>query len=228
MTGQTEEKRLAALAAIAEVEDGMLLGLGTGSTVAFALTGLAERLRGGLRVRAVATSLRTHSAAQALGIDMLDFASFGSVDLCIDGVDEIDPGFRAIKGAGGALLREKIVAQAATRMIAIADSGKPVERLGRGPIPVEVLPFGERFVAGRLEALGGDVRLRQNGGEAYRTDQGNLVMDCHFAQPFDPVALADALAAIPGVMAHGLFLSEIDALYVAGGAQVTRSERRLS
>lgn len=225
MTGPDEEKRLAALAAIEEVEDGMLLGLGTGSTVAYALSALAERVRTGLRVRGVATSVQTWRAAQALGIEMLDFATFGSVDLCIDGVDEIDPAFRAIKGAGGALLREKIVAEAAVRMIAIADSGKTVDQLGQAAVPVEVLPFGVRFVADRIGALGGTVETRQVAGGPYSTDQGNLVLDCRFPQPLQLEALAEALGAIPGVMGHGLFLGEIDALYVARGTQVSRYER---
>ncbi len=225
MTGPDEEKRLAALAAIEEVEDSMLLGLGTGSTVAFALSALAERVRTGMRVRAVATSVQTWRAAQALGIEMLDFATFGSVDLCIDGVDEIDPVFRAIKGAGGALLREKIVAEAAVRMIAIADSGKPVTQLGQVPVPVEVLPFGVQFVADRIAALGGAVETRQVAGGPYLTDQGNVVLDCRFPQPLELEGLADALAAIPGVMGHGLFLREVDALYVARGTLVRRYER---
>lgn len=225
-SGTDRAKRAAALAAIAEVEDGMLVGLGTGSTVAFALEGLAARCRQGLRIDAVATSLRTAAAAEALGIAIRDFSTIAAVDLCIDGVDEIDPQFRAIKGGGGAMLREKVVAQAAARMIAIADGGKLVHRLGKAPVPVEVTPFALAFVADRVAGLGGrPVTRHLVDGSPYATDQGNAVLDCQFDMIDDPAALAEALAAIAGVAGHGLFVSEIDALYVGRGDEAERRER---
>jgi len=222
------EKRAAADAAVMEVREGMIVGLGTGSTVAFAIEALAERCRQGLAIRAVATSLATEALAGGAGIAISDFADLARIDLCIDGVDEIDPGFRAIKGAGGAMLREKIVARAARRMIAIADGRKSVDRLG-APVPVEVLPFALGLVTDRIARLGGTPRLRRGAsGTAYRTDQDNAVLDCAFGLLAAPKALALSLSQIPGVLGHGLFLGEIDALYIGQGDRAERRERRSS
>jgi ribose 5-phosphate isomerase A len=221
-----DEKRAAAQAAVAEVADGMTVGLGTGSTVAFAIAALARRCREGLSVRVVATSLRTEYAANAAGIEVMDFSTVSRVDLAIDGVDQIDPGLRAIKGAGGAMLREKIVAQAAVRMIAICDSSKYVPHLPRGPLPVEVMPFAQAFVTGRIKSLGAGVNLRMlDVNELYRTDQGNLVLDCTAPAEVSLDVFAMQLQAIPGVMGHGFFESEIDALYLAEGERVRLLER---
>jgi ribose 5-phosphate isomerase A len=219
---QDDEKRLAADAAVEEVESGMLVGLGTGSTAAHAIARLGEKVRAGLDVRAVVTSLASEALARAAGIPLLDFADVATLDLTIDGADEIDPGLRAIKGAGGAMLREKVVAAAARRMIVIADGSKRVARLGAAKVPVEVLPFARSFVAARLVALGALVVPRDGG--VYRTDQGNVVLDCHFAA-LDPVADAARIAAIPGALGHGLFLDEVDAAYIAAHGVVTRLER---
>jgi ribose 5-phosphate isomerase A len=215
------EKRLAAEAAVAEVEGGMLVGLGTGSTAAHAVAALARRVAEGLRVTAVATSEATAIAARASGIQVLDFADVARCDLAIDGVDEIDGRLRATKGAGGAMLREKAVAASARRMIAIGDSTKRVEAIGAAKLPVEVLPFARSFVVAALESLGAEVALR----EGYHTDNGNLVADCRFAAMPDPEQLAATIAAIPGALGHGLFLAEIDAAYLAIGQVVTRLER---
>jgi len=217
-----DEKRAAAFAAVEEVRSGMLVGLGTGSTAAFAIERLGELVRAGLDIRAVATSRRSEEAARAAGIALLDFAEVASVDLTIDGADEIDDRLFAIKGAGGAMLREKIVAAASRRMIVIADASKRVERIGRAKLPVEVLPFACAFVAARLEALGARVAPRQD----YRTDQGNLIMDCIFPDMPDPSALAGHLSAIPGVLGHGLFLDEVDCAYIGDGDHVIRLESR--
>jgi ribose 5-phosphate isomerase A len=194
--------------AVSCVEDGMLIGIGTGTTVAYLLDALGERVAAGLSIRAVATSVATETRGRALGIGFESFAPLASVDLAIDGVDEIDGALRAIKGGGGALLREKIVAEAATRMIAIADAAKQVAVLGTHPLPLEVLDFARGFVTARVAALGGEAKLRQGG----LTDQGNPLLDCHFGAINDPERLAANLEAIPGVLAHGLFLREIDAL----------------
>jgi ribose 5-phosphate isomerase A len=225
MSATEQGKRAAAEGAVAEVEGGMLVGLGTGSTAAFAIQALARRVGEGLDVRAVATSLATAQAAAAAGIRVIDFADVASVDLCIDGVDEIDPGLRAIKGAGGAMLREKIVATAATRMIAIADESKAVAALGGRPVPVEFLPFARSFVERRLAELGGVPVLRIAGTAPYRTDQGHPVFDATFAELGDPATLAAALSACPGVLAHGLFLTEIDTVYFGSATGVTRRDR---
>lgn len=218
-------KRAAAYAAVAEIEDGMLVGLGTGTTAGFALAALGGRLAAGLRVTIVATSLATGRAARAAGVAVLPFDEFARLDLAIDGADELDPQLRAIKGKGGAMLREKIVASAAERMIVIVDAGKEVPRLGRSALPVEVLPFAAGFVADRIERLGATVSIRMTGDASYRTDQDNLVLDCRFGSIGDPRALASALSAIPGMLGHGLFLDEIDAAFVGRSDGVIQLSR---
>lgn len=208
------EKQAAARAAVDEVRDGMIVGLGTGSTAAFAIGALADRCRKGLRIEAVATSHRSEELALQAGITMLAFATLPGVDLCIDGVDEIDAGLRAIKGAGGAMLREKIVARAASRMIAIADGSKAVDQLGRASVPIEVLPFALAMVTRAVEKIGGRPVLRKGPAGAYLTDQGNYVLDCGFGLIAEPAALAEQLQGIPGLLGHGLFVGDIDALYI--------------
>ena len=219
------DKRAAAIAAVEEVSDGMLVGLGTGSTAFYAIAALGERVAAGLRIRAVATSEASAVQARDLGIPLLDMAEVDAVDLTIDGADEIDAACRAIKGAGGAMTREKIVAAASRRMIVIADASKRVERLGAVPVPVEVLPFALAFVAGRLGMLGARAVTRSGDSAPYRTDSGNLVVDAHFAVLDDAEALALAFDALPGVVGHGLFLREVAAAYIAEGGVVTKLER---
>ncbi len=215
------DKRLAAEAAVAEVEDGMLVGLGTGSTAAFAVQALARRVVEGLRVQAVATSEVTAQAAFAAGIVVRDFAGVSALDLAIDGADELDDRLWAIKGAGGAMLREKAVAAAAKRFVVIADGSKRVSAIGAAKVPVEVLPFARDFVVARLVGLGAAVTVRED----YETDNGNLVADCRFSVLPEARGLAAAISAIPGALGHGLFLDEVDAAYVASGGVVTRVER---
>jgi len=220
-----DDKRTAAYAAVEDVADGMLVGLGTGSTAAFAIARLGERVRSGLKMRAVATSQRSADLAREVGIEVLDFADVAAVDLVIDGADEIDGRLYAIKGAGGAMLREKIVAASAARMIVIADGSKRVDAIGAAKLPVEVLPFAYGFVRRKLGDLGAEVVLRGAAGVPYRTDQGNLVIDCHFGAIDDPHALDAALSAIPGVLGHGLFLREVGSAIIAAHGQVTRIDR---
>jgi ribose 5-phosphate isomerase A len=221
-------KRAAAECAVTEVEAGMRVGLGTGTTAAFAIEALARRVRDGLACQAVATSERTADHARKAGITLLSLEDIAEIDLCIDGVDEIDPEFRAIKGTGGAMLREKIVARAAKRMIAIADRSKAAQRLGTRPLPVEVLLLARSFVERRLNEIGGKPVLRADGQLPIRTDQGNFIFDCHFVSLGDLVALDRQLSAIPGVVGHGLFLSEIDALYLGTADGVVRTERPIA
>jgi len=222
-----DRKRAAAQAAVGEVRAGMLIGLGTGSTAAFAIDALARKVRDGLDIRAVATSMRTARMAAQAGIPLLDLADIAQIDLSIDGVDEVDPALRAIKGAGGAMLSEKIVASAARRMIAIADDTKAVARLGARPVPVEVLPDARAFAAGKLAALGCVATLRRDAGQTpIRTDHGNIIVDCQFDRLDDPAALAAQLASIPGVLGHGLFLTEIDALYLGTVDGVVCTDQR--
>ncbi|MBE2993257.1 ribose-5-phosphate isomerase RpiA [Sphingomonas sp. CFBP 13603] len=221
MASIDDDKKAAAVAAVAEVRDGMLVGLGTGSTAAFAIQVLGDQVAQGLQIRAVVTSEASGKLARELGIEILDFATIAHVDLTIDGADEIDSRCFAIKGAGGAMLREKIVAAASARMVVIADGSKRVDRIGAAKLPVEVLPFAGAYVMRVLTEMGAAPITRDN----YRTDQGNLVIDCHFATLDDPRAIAATLAAIPGILGHGLFLDEVDAAYIATNGVVTRLER---
>ncbi|MCW6536131.1 ribose-5-phosphate isomerase RpiA [Sphingomonas lycopersici] len=216
-----DDKRLAAGAAVAEVADGMLVGLGTGSTAAFAIAALGRRIAEGLRVEAVATSEATAAAARAVGVVVRDFSTIATLDLTIDGADEIDSRLFAIKGAGGAMLREKAVAAASRRMVVIADGSKRVAAIGAAKVPVEVLPFASASVVAALERLGAAVAVRAG----YVTDNGNIIADCHFPAMPDPRALAARIAAIPGALGHGLFLDEVDAAYIAADGNVTRLER---
>ena len=216
-----DDKKAAAVAAVQEVQTGMLVGLGTGSTAAFAIRALGERVAEGLAIRAVVTSDASGKLARDVGIEVLDFAAIDHVDLTIDGADEIDSRCFAIKGAGGAMLREKIVAASSARMVVIADGSKRVERIGAAKLPVEVLPFAIAYVMRVLTDMGAAPTIRDN----YRTDQGNLVVDCHFRALEDPRATAATLSAIPGILGHGLFLDEVDAAYIATNGIVTRLER---
>jgi ribose 5-phosphate isomerase A len=203
----------------------MLIGVGTGTTATHAISEIARRVREGLMIRAVASSARTARAAHSLGIDVMESSGVDVLDLTIDGVDEIDPRFRAIKGGGGAMLREKVVANAARRMIAIGDAGKSVLQLGKRPVPLEVLPAARALVLRRVQELGCAPRVRMDATAPFRTDQDNLVVDCQFAAIDDPADLADRLSRIPGVLGHGLFLDEIDTIYLGTPDGVERRDR---
>lgn len=199
------------------VEDGMTLGLGTGSTVHFTLVRLAERIREqGLRVRGVPTSLDTERKAREWGIPLVELSAVASLDLAIDGADEIDPQFRMIKGGGGALLREKVVASLARRVVIVVGENKVVPRLGTTfALPVEVVPFALPSVARAIARLGCTPKEREREGRAYRTDNGNAILDCSFAKGIDdPAALERSLRTIPGIVESGLFIGLAHALVV--------------
>jgi ribose 5-phosphate isomerase A len=224
-----EEKRRAAAAALDAVEPGMRLGLGTGTTAAHFITLLGERVAAGLDVVAVPTSEATRLLAERCGIALTTLDAVPELDLDIDGADEIGPGLSLVKGGGGALLREKIVAAASRRMIVIADAGKRVPVLGAFPLPVEVVAFGlestRRAIARAGEAAGchGEIALRRDaGGHAFVTDCGHLILDAHFGRIAAPEALAACLAAIPGVVEHGLFLGLAHEAIVAGAGGIVR------
>ncbi|WP_333574138.1 ribose-5-phosphate isomerase RpiA [Sphingomonas sp.] len=218
-------KRAAAQAAVAEVEDGMILGLGTGSTAAHAIRLVGDRIAQGLRITAVATSRATAAAARAAGIPLVAPDGLAAIDLCIDGVDEIDPGLRAIKGGGGAMLLEMIVATLARRNIAIADSAKRVDQLGARAVPIEVLQAAQALVTAAVGQIGGAATLRTNSAGVILTDSGHPILDTTFPVIPEPFRLAQAMSEIPGVLGHGLFLTEIDALYCAGPDGLTCQER---
>lgn len=199
-------KQLAAEKAVEYVEDGMRVGLGTGSTAYWAIRKLGERVKDGLKITAVATSQASEDQARELGIPLVSFAEVDHLDITIDGADELDGKLQLVKGGGGALLREKIVAMGSTRMIVVADESKAVQTLGKFPLPVEVVPFAYEWTLKDLAKLGCKPVLRRSGDELYRTDNGNYIADCHFGEIASPPELAKALEIIPGVVEHGLFI----------------------
>lgn len=213
----------AAVRALAFVEPGMRLGLGTGSTAARFVDLLGQEVKKGLDVVCVPTSETTRRQAEALGIQLTTLDDVPFLDLTIDGADEIDKELRLIKGGGGALLREKIVATASDRMLVIADESKMVETLGAFPLPVEVVTFGLNATRNMIEMLAadagcqGDIKLRVAGnGKPFLTDSGNMIFDCHFGRIEDPESLDEALKFIPGVVENGLFLGIADAAVIGG------------
>jgi ribose 5-phosphate isomerase A len=222
---QSVLKRAAAEAAVELVEDGMVVGLGTGSTAGFALEALARRHRQGLRVLGIPTSERTAAQAKAAGIPLTSFAEHWQIDLTIDGADEVERGtLNLIKGLGGALLREKIVAAASRRLAIIVDGSKLTDRLGtRASVPVEVVAFGLEATQAALEVLGASVRLRlAQTGEPFVTDSGNRILDCRFGPIADPARLEKRIRRIVGVIESGLFISRADPVFVADAAGVHR------
>ncbi len=211
---------------MAYVEPGMVLGLGTGSTTQHFLEGVARLVAGGMELKGVPTSLATAEAAKRLGIPLTSLEESFWLDLCVDGADEVDPKLNLIKGLGGALFREKIVAAASKTFVVIVDESKLVPRLGtKVPVPVEVHPFGWKNASAALEALGAKVELRTTDGETYRTDNGNHILDARFGPIPSPTKLAGQIAAIPGIVGHGLFLEMADAVLVASEKGV-RTKRR--
>ncbi|MBL8537172.1 MAG: ribose-5-phosphate isomerase RpiA [Hyphomonadaceae bacterium] len=221
----------AAQAALEFVKDGMIVGLGTGSTSAHFVRLLGERVRQGLRVKGVPTSEATRNLAEQAGVPLIEISQVSAIDVDIDGADEIDPDFRLIKGGGGALLREKIVAAAAKRMVVIADESKWVETLGAFPLPVEVTRFGfaltqerVRAALGEVGCKGSTVTLRVSGkaNEPVITDGGNYILDAHAERIPNAEALAGALQSVAGVVEHGLFigLAQTVVLGKAKGAEV--------
>lgn len=225
-------KQQAAERAIALVEDGMTVGLGTGSTAAKFVDLLGKRVKEGLSVRCVPTSEATRAQAEKLGIPLITLDTQPFLDLTVDGADELDGNLRLIKGGGGALLREKIVATASGRMVVIADHSKRVAKLGKFPLPVEVVQFGLGATRGMIEVLAsdagceGELTLRTGAnGQPVLTDSGNFILDCAFGQIEDPEALDEALRLIPGVVENGLFLGIADAAFIGGPSGIETLER---
>jgi len=218
-------KREAAEAAVEMVQDGMVVGLGTGSTAAFAVEALARRHRQGLRFVGIPTSERTAAQATAAGIPLTSFGEHRQIDLTIDGADEVERGtLNLIKGLGGALLREKIVAAASRRLAIIVDGAKLVDRLGtRAPVPVEVVAFGLEATRTALEGLGASAQLRlSSAGEPFVTDSGNRILDCSFGPIADPARLEERIRRVVGVVESGLFIGRADPVFVADAVGVHR------
>jgi ribose 5-phosphate isomerase A len=226
------QKRVAAARAVEFVRSGMRLGLGTGSTARHFVELVGERVRAGLDIVAVPTSQATHADAQRFGIPLTTLEEVSELDLTVDGADEIGPDLVLIKGGGGALLREKIVAGASARMIVIADESKCVDTLGRFPLPIEVAPFGvaatlrelERAIADGRQAASLNLRKGRD-GHAFVTDGGHWIIDATLGRIDDPAAMAHALCGIPGVMEHGLFIDLAQMAIVAGPDGVKVIER---
>ena len=225
-------KRAAAARAVDFVRPGMRLGLGTGSTAQAFVELLAERVRQGLDVVAVPTSKATQAQAARLGIALTTLDETDELDLAVDGADEIAPDLTLIKGGGGALLREKVVASASAKMIVIADESKWVSTLGRFPLPIEIVPFGAAVTRRAVEAAAAaagcagpaKLRMAQN-GHAFVTDGGHWLLDAQLQRIADPQALANRLAAVPGVMEHGLFIGLARTAILAGPDGVRLIER---
>ncbi len=224
-----QDKLLAAKAALVEVRPGMKIGLGTGSTACLFVDLVGKLVSDGLECLCVPTSIATENQARDLGIPLADLDSAGSLDITVDGADEVDPALNLIKGGGGALLREKIVAAATKRMVVIADGSKAVKSLGRFPLPIEINPFAFMTTTRAVEAVAmqhgcaGAVALRRNAdGAPFVTDGGHFVLDASFGLISDPEALSDALLDIPGVVQHGLFLGMCRVAYFAENGTVTK------
>jgi ribose 5-phosphate isomerase A len=221
-----QEKQLAGEKAVDYAQSGMVVGLGTGSTANYAIRALGQRIREGLSIRAIPTSEQTRQLAEKAQIPLVDFTETPKTDLTIDGADEVDPQLVLIKGAGGALLREKIVASISKELIIIVDSSKYVTMLGKFPLPVEVTPFGWQTVARRIECLGAEITLRKKGEKVFVTDNQNYILDCHFEEITDPQSLEARLNAIPGVVINGLFVGMTARCIVGRGDAIEIIERK--
>jgi ribose 5-phosphate isomerase A len=215
------EKELAGRAAAELVVSGNIVGLGTGSTAYFAVLALGERVKSGLKIIGIPTSVATAELARAVGIPLSTLDEHPEIDITIDGADEVDPQLRLIKGGGGALLREKIIAAASKKMVVVADSSKVVPALGKFPLPVEIIPFAEVVLEKKITALGASCKLRNRAdGTAFVTDEGHHILDCSFGKIADPPALARALNDMPGVVEHGLFIGIAKLALVGKGSTV--------
>lgn len=215
-------KKAAAEQAVEYVEDGMVLGLGSGTTVYWLLKRLGELVDQGLNIKGIPSSLRTAGWAKEFGIPLTDFSEVETLDLAIDGADEIDPDFQLTKGGGGSLVREKLVNAHAKQVIIIADQSKMVDQLGNFPLPVEVLQFAWQRTADKIAALGAKPVLRERDGEVFVSNNGNYILDCAFGSIDDPRALHNELKLLLGVVETGLFIDMTDKVILAGpdGAQV--------
>ena len=219
------EKEAAARASMRFVSDGYIVGLGSGSTAAHVIQLLGERVRTGLKILAIPTSNRTRELASSLGIPMTTFDEVQEIDVTIDGADEFDKELSLIKGGGGALLHEKVVAWASRQLVIVTDSSKQVATLGSFPVPIEVIGFAEPLVKKRVEALGAAVTLRESNGAPFVTDEGHHILDCSFGRIPEPKALARALSDMPGIVEHGLFVGMASVVLTASGNEVAELRR---
>ncbi|MGA2388541.1 MAG: ribose-5-phosphate isomerase RpiA [Candidatus Sulfotelmatobacter sp.] len=220
------EKEAAARASLRYIKDGQVVGLGTGTTASHFVQLLGEQVKQGLRIRGIPTSVRAAEQATSLGIPLTNFDECQQIDVTVDGADEVDPQLRLIKGGGGALLREKIVASATKQYVIVVDGSKQVATLGKFPLPVEVIRFAQALIAKKITELGAEVALRRTAdGKPYLTDENNYILDCHFAKIRGADGLANKLSDMPGVVEHGLFINMANVVLVARGSEVTELHR---
>jgi ribose 5-phosphate isomerase A len=218
---QEVEKEAAGRAAAQLVTDGEIVGLGTGSTAYFAVVALGERVKEGLKIVGIPTSENTAKLARSVGIPLTTLDEQPQIDITIDGADEVDPQLRLIKGGGGALTREKVIASASKRMVVVADSSKAVPVLGKFPLPVEVIAFARTVVENKIKSLGGSPKLRMRAdGHPFITDNGNQILDCSFGPILDPTGMAQVLSDTPGIVEHGLFIGLAKLALVGRGTSV--------
>jgi ribose 5-phosphate isomerase A len=216
-----QEKEAAARASLKFIKDGQVVGLGTGSTAAYFIQALGEQVKNGLRIRGIPSSDRSQEQAAGLGIPLTTLDECPEIDVTVDGADEVDSQLRLIKGGGGALLREKIVASATKQFVIVADASKRVAVLGNFPLPVEVIKFAQAVVLRKIEALGAQVALRRGAdGKPYLTDENNYILDCRFGQIQDADGLAQRLSDMPGVVEHGLFIGMASVVLIADGNEI--------
>lgn len=207
-------KKMAGEAAASLVTDGMTVGLGTGSTVKYTILKLGERVKEGLDIVAIPTSVATEKLAKSVGIDIISPEECDTIDITIDGADEVDPDLDLIKGHGGALFREKVVAKLSKRLVIVVDEAKLVTKLGKKQLPVEVVPFSYRYCAGELQKLGCTPTLRKKNEKIYVTDNGNYILDCKFAEIHPKDKIEHEIKRITGVVECGLFIGLVDTVYV--------------
>jgi ribose 5-phosphate isomerase A len=219
-------KQIAGQQAASFVENGMKIGLGTGSTAYWAIHAIAERVKQGLKIEAIPTSKATEKLALELGIPLTDFSHVQNLNLTIDGADEVDANLQLIKGGGGALFREKLVAAASDQLIIVADESKEVDVLGVFHLPVEIAVFAWQTTERRISGIGCTPQLRLKAGQAYVTDNGNYILDCHFERITDPAGLNHQLDAIIGVVEHGLFVNMADMVVVGTSGGDARIRER--
>lgn len=212
MERQDEKVLVGEAAVIQFVRDGMTVGLGTGSTAYYVIKKMGEMIKEGMKLKGVATSKATEKLASECGIQLIDINEVQQLDIAIDGADEIDDNFFAIKGGGGALLREKIIASAAKTFIVVADGSKKVQSLGKFPLPIEVVPFGYKQTEKAIQEFGCKTEIRQKDGKLFVTDNGNYIIDCSFPTIQNPTQLHQDLNNIVGVVENGLFINMVDVL----------------
>jgi ribose 5-phosphate isomerase A len=224
---QEDMKKIAAEKAVERIKDGMIIGLGTGSTVKYAIKKIGEMVKTGLKIEGIPTSLRTKKLAKEYGINLVDLNEYDEIDLTIDGADEVDSFLNLIKGGGGALTREKIIAYHSKKELIVVDETKIVKKLGAGtPLPVEVTKYGWNATKKSLEKLGCTVELRKIMDEVYITDNSNYILDCDFGKINEPEGLEKEINSIPGVVENGLFIGLVDEVIVGSKQGVIKLEER--